>query len=117
MDPISGSPVSQGPDRQAVAAWLAVSCARSGVAVKVTDPSVLRQIGVLLGAETGEQPRQAKRVALRRLRSLQPPDWLDTLGIEPISTTDGGRLDDDMVDQRPHNRGLPGQVQALPPVA
>jgi len=107
----------QGPDPEAVAAWLAASCARSGVAVTVTNPSALRQISVLLRAETGEGPRQAQRAALTRPRSLQPPDWLDTLGVESISARERGGLDDNVVDQRPHDGGLPGQVQALPPVA
>lgn len=117
MVALSRSSRFQGPDPLAVAAWLAASCARSGVAVTVTDPSALRQISVLLGAETGERPRQAKRAALPRLRSLQPPDWLDALGVESISAREGGGLDDNVVDQRSHDGGLSSKVQGLPPVA
>lgn len=105
------------PDPQSVAAWLSASCASAGVAVKVTDPSALRQIGVLLGAAAGEAPRQAKRAARPRVRSLQPPDRLDATGVESSEAGDGGRLDDDVVDQCAHDGGLTGQVQSGPAVA
>lgn len=34
-----------------LAAWVAKSCAAQGVPVKVTDPTVLRRVAVLLGRD------------------------------------------------------------------
>ena len=104
-------------DPAAVAAWLPETCERSGVPLRVSDPVALRQIGVLLGAAAGERPRQAERAAMPRRRSLESPDWLHSLGIESLATTDGGGVDDDVIDKCADDRGLPGQVQTLPPVA
>ena len=43
-----------------LAAWVAKSCAAQGVPVKVTDPAVLRQVGVLLtGQASGSGARGA----------------------------------------------------------
>lgn len=36
-----------------LAAWVAASCAAQGLAVKVTDPTTLRRVGILL---TGAAP-------------------------------------------------------------
>lgn len=38
-----------------IAALVVDSCAASGVPVKVTDPTVVRRVGVLLGAPVGGQ--------------------------------------------------------------
>jgi len=43
-----------------LAVWVAKSCAAQGVPVKVTDPAVLRQVGVLLtGQASGSGVRSA----------------------------------------------------------
>ena len=43
-----------------LAAWVAKSCAAQGVPIKVTDPAVLRQVGVLLtGQASGAGARSA----------------------------------------------------------
>lgn len=102
------------PEPEAVAAWLSASCARAGVAVQVTDPNVLRQIGVLLGTEPGGAPRQAQRAARPRGRASQSPDCLDPVRVEVSETGDGGWSDDDVVDEGPDNRGLSGQVEIGP---
>lgn len=36
--------------REELAAWVTASCQEQGVPVKVTHPSVIRQVGTLLGA-------------------------------------------------------------------
>lgn len=38
-----------------LAQWVAASCASQGVEVKVTDPAVLRQLGLLLSTEDNEE--------------------------------------------------------------
>lgn len=43
-----------------VAAWVIASCAAQGVPVKVTDVTVVRRVGVLLGA-TGDGSRAHPR--------------------------------------------------------
>src|SRR5687768_12452451 len=97
---------SSNPDPKRVAEWLAASCARSGVAVKVSDPNALRQIGVLLRAEARDAPPQAKREARPRPRALQPPNGVDPLGVQGPVARDGGGSDDDVVDQGPDDGGL-----------
>ena len=40
-------------DHRAVAAWVRETCQAQGVPEKVTEPEVLRQVGVLLGSAPG----------------------------------------------------------------
>jgi len=42
--------MSTPPASPAVVEWVRASCAEQGVPEKVTDPAVLREVGVLLGA-------------------------------------------------------------------
>ena len=100
-------------DPRAVAAWLAVSCARSGVPVKVTDPSALRTIGVLLGADPGGRPRRAKRAAGPRV-ALQLPDGLGSGRVEAGAASGLGGVDDDVVYDGYDDGGLPDEVEAGP---
>ncbi|MCD2263959.1 hypothetical protein K3888_14760 [Dietzia aurantiaca] len=39
--------------REELAAWVTASCQEQGVPVKVTHPSAIRQVGVLLGVKAG----------------------------------------------------------------
>ena len=47
-----------------LAAWVTASCAAQGVPVKVTDPTVVRRVGALLGAGV-EGVRGRKRSGTR----------------------------------------------------
>lgn len=67
-----------------VAAWVAVSCARQGVPVKVTDARVVARVAVLLSG---------------RRSVSEPPDGLDPGGIEPPGALDTGS-DHGMVEHR-----------------
>lgn len=63
-----------GLSQDAVAAWLAASCAEQGVQVVITDPHVLAKVAALLappatGPETARGPGRGRP----RVRS-QPPD-------------------------------------------
>ena len=49
---------------EVLAAWVAASCAGQGVPVKVTDPTVVRRVGALLGAGVAG-PRERKRSGTR----------------------------------------------------
>lgn len=64
-----------------VAAWVEASCAAQGVPVKVSDPAVVKAVGVLMGGRdaTGAQAK------LRPVRpaASEPPDRTDPLGVEP----------------------------------
>lgn len=46
-------PLMDPADLEAVRAWLVASCAAQGVPVHVTDPALVAQLGVLLGAAGG----------------------------------------------------------------
>ncbi|THJ00979.1 hypothetical protein E7Z54_11470 [Nocardioides sp.] len=54
-------------DEAALAAWVESSCAAQGVPVKVTDPTVVRRVGGLLGASP-EGVRARKRSGTRAPR-------------------------------------------------
>lgn len=82
---LSGIP----PDE--LAAWVEASCAAQGVPVKVTDPTVRRRVGVLLGAS--EAPRGGARGAgdheAPRAASGAPNDR-DPVGVEPLDSRRSG---------------------------
>lgn len=70
-----------GVSREVAAAWVEQSCAAQGVPSKVTDPTVLRRVGVLLTGAPGAKPAPRRRPA-PDARS-QPPHRDNTSGIEP----------------------------------
>ncbi len=75
-------------------AWVQRSCAAQGLPVKVTDPAVLRQVGVLLGRS-------------------RPPAHLDAFGVEAGPTLDR-RVDGDVVDEGADDGVLAGDGEAVP---
>lgn len=94
-------------------AWVRRSCQAQGVPVKVTDPEVVRRVGVLLGAtEAGPRlGRQPARGTARR-RS-EAPGRLHPLGVQgPRSGVPGG--DGGVVEHGGDDRRLPGQGEAGP---
>lgn len=97
-----------------VAAWVAASCAAQGFSVKVTDPAVVRRVGVLLG-EVPAGSRAHPRSGSTRdggARSVAPHDG------HPGGVQGGGSGcaggDVYVVDQGVDDRVLPGQVQSSP---
>jgi len=80
-----------------VRAWVERSCAAQGLPVKVSDPAVLHQVGVLFGRS-------------------RPPAHLDALGVEAGPALDGA-VDGDVVDQGADDGALAGDREAVPLLA
>jgi|GEM_PF-1554645 len=78
-------------------AWVERSCAAQGLPVKVTDPAVLGQVGVLLGRS-------------------RPPAHLDALRVKAGPTLDG-RSDGDVVHEGADDGVLAWDGEAVPVVA
>ena len=91
------------------AAWLAKSCARHGVPVKVTDPGSLRDVVVLL---SGQAEAHGASRAVGQARS-DPPGDIDS-GVIHAGPAGGGGSDDHSIDQRANDRGLSGEVDGGP---
>jgi hypothetical protein len=97
-----------------VAAWVQASCAAQGVPIKVTDPTILRRVGVLLGA-VSEGPRVRKRSGTRGPSGSGSvtPLGSDAGGVHGLSSLAAG-TDHDVIDQGFHDGVLPRQVQGVP---
>ncbi|MBO1752763.1 hypothetical protein J4G33_13200 [Actinotalea sp. BY-33] len=69
------------PVDDAVARWVAKTCRAQGLPEKITDPAVLGQIGVLLGARTGKPRAHGAPAPSTRIPAApsQPP-----LGLHPV---------------------------------
>jgi hypothetical protein len=97
-----------------VAAWVAASCAAQGVPVKVTDPTVVRRVGTLLGVVTPER-RGRKRSGPRpsgAAASVAPHEG-HAGGVQHLSAGLPG-TDHHMVDDGFDDGLLPGQAEGLP---
>lgn len=92
----------------ALAVWVAASCARHGVPVKVIDAAVIARAVTLLSAGA---IRPAPRLVGRP--GSEPPDRVGPVRVELTGTGDA-RPDDDVVEHRGHDGGLAGEVQAGP---
>lgn len=90
-----------------IAAWVAASCARQGVPVKVTDAAVVARAVTLLSGG-------ALRPAASRARAgLQAPDGIDPVGVEGGSALGTGP-DEGVVEHRGHDGVLAGEVEFGP---
>lgn len=100
-----------------VAAWVAASCAEQGVPVKVTDPTVVRRVGALLGAAP-DGARARKRSGTRApsgARSVAPHDAYP-LGVEFPGAGAAG-ADVGVVDEGFDDGVLSVEIQARPGAA
>ena len=98
----------------ALAAWVRASCAAQGVAVRVTDPRVLRDVSVLLGLSPGREPAQARSGSRRPAGGdLQTPHGLDAGRVQGAGSG-LTRGDHGVVEDGLHDGPLPGQVQRRP---
>ena len=87
------------------AAWVAASCVRHGVPVKLADAGATAQVVVLLQGRVSRP--DATRRAAARLTS-EAPDDVDTVGVKGASTGSTG-TDHDPVDNGAHDRDLSSQ--------
>jgi hypothetical protein len=100
-----------------VAAWVAASCGAQGVPVRVSDPVVVRQVGVLLGAAPAgsrAHPRSGS-TRDRGVRSVAPDDG--HAGRVQGSNSGGAGRDVDVVDDRFDDGVLPRQREVGPGAA
>ena len=89
-------------------------CAVQGVPVKVTDVTVVRRVGVLLGGQAGASRAQARSASTRGADDdLQPPHDVDPVPVDAAGTW-LTRADADVVDQRCGDGVLARQIQARP---
>lgn len=93
-------------DREAIAAWVAASCAAQGVPVRITDPGVVAKVTVLLrGGLSRGGPRQGAQRG-RPPRS-EPPGRDDPVGVELAAAGLAGH-DRREVEHGGDDRSLPG---------
>lgn len=97
-----------------VAALVEASCAAQGVPAKVTDPSLVRRVGALLGGPVGGSRAHPRSGSTRAAagRSVAPHDG-DAGGVELAGALSAG-TDLDVVDQGSDDGVLAGQVQVAP---
>lgn len=98
-----------------VAAFVAASCAAQGVAVKVSDPSVVRRVGALLGAP-GPGRARTRGAGARGTgtgATSVPPHDLDPGRVQRHDPRGAGS-DDNVVDQGLDDGVLTVQVQRPP---
>lgn len=101
------------PPLRWLAAWVAASCERHRVPVKVADPDALARVAVLLGVA---DPQPAAVLTLVRGGAVvgsEPPDRVDAVGVEAAGTG-GAWADHDVIEDRGDDRGLPGHVEVGP---
>lgn len=97
-----------------VAAWVAASCAAQGVPVKVTDPTIVRRMGALLGAASDGSRAHPRSGSTRAADAGSvAPDDLDAGGVQ----RPGARAswsDHGMVDQGGDDGVLSSEVEGFP---
>jgi len=97
-----------------LAAWVEASCARQGVAVKVTDAHVVARIAVLLGSGSARSATDASAaVRLVRAERSEPPNEFDPPRVQgPGSGL--ARTDHGVVDYSGNDGVLACEVQLAP---
>ncbi len=97
-----------------VAALVEASCAAQGVPVKITDPTLVRQVGALLGGRVGASRAHPRSGSTRDAAGLSvAPHDADAGGVQ-LPGSLPARLDDDVVDQGFDDGVLSGEVQVVP---
>ena len=90
-----------------VAAWgVIASCQEQGVPVKVTDPTVIRKVGVLLGTMGGEGRGEARSASRPSPAGLQAPGDGNAGRVHCLDTGGAGG-DHRVVDDSSHDGVLP----------
>lgn len=97
-----------------LAAWVSASCAAQGVPVKVSDPTMVRRVGALLGApDRGEAGSQRSGNRLAPAGASVGPDNVHAGRVHGLGSGCSGS-DHDVVDQCGDDRSLTGEVQVRP---
>lgn len=91
-------------DGDSLAAWVAASCAASGVPVFVTDPVVLRQVAVVSAGVGGGGAQRGSAAPPRPPRLYTPGDGY--AGRFDAAGSLGAGADGDVADQGPDDCGL-----------
>lgn len=98
-----------------VEAWVRQTCAEQGLAVKVTDALVLAQVVTLLG-----ERREAAHAAEPRAEPLpyasEPPDGLDAVRVQALSTSDAG-VNGGVVEHGANDSRSPAEGKSGPLIA
>ena len=100
--------------RGEIAAWVASSCLAQGVPVKVTDPAMIRQVGVLLGAAPGGAGAQARSAAPALSGVGSERQTTDTRAGSRVRDSGSAGSDHGVVHQARDDGVLSRQVQAFP---
>lgn len=97
-----------------LASWVALSCARHRVPVKVTDPAAVARVAVLLGG-ADPHPVTAGMMLVRvgPVGGSEPPDRVDTVGVE-LAGAGGAGADHDVIEDRGDDGRLAGQIEVRP---
>lgn len=93
-----------------LALFVAASCERHGVPVKISDPLVHVRVAVLL---SGREVRGAAKRDPGRRSGSEPPDEIHSVRVEACPTAFAGS-DHCMVENRCDDCGLPGEVEIGP---
>ncbi len=108
---LSGLPLDR------IASMVTASCEAQGVPVKVSHPTVVRLVAVLLGADGRAVPaRKRSGTGAGRAAGSAAPDHAHPRGVEGASRA-GVRSDLDVIDQCLDDAVLTVQVQVTPGAA
>lgn len=100
----------------ALAAWVEASCASQGLAVKITDPTVVRRVGALLGAATDPGPLGGRGRKRSGTRPPNDPDAVADQNDPAPAPAPAERLDSrDRQGSRGHRDHPTGQDGSVPP--
>ena len=96
-----------------LAAWVAASCRRHGVPVKVTDAGVIVQVAVLLGGGTARSGSGGTTDRTERPTPSEPPHDVHPARVHRLGAT-FARSDDNVVNEGFDDGVLSAQVEVGP---
>ena len=96
-----------------LAAWVAESCARQGVPLKVTDTAVVSRMVTLLGSPDGRGGLGGTPIRPDRRGPSQAPHDLHSVRVQRPGSWGAG-VDDHVIDDRPDDGALASEVEAGP---
>lgn len=94
-----------------LAEWVAASCVRHGVPLKVGDALVVAEVAVLLSGGAARPDAERRRRPART--GSEPPDRVDSRSVK-FGASDGSGRDDRMIEHGSNDAVLTVQVEAGP---